>query len=371
MIIDSGRIGMESERRYTSVTTKYSRFIVKDYKGDAAHGMSNTMSDLLNSGEEEELEENKKQTGGNKTATSEDAAEAIRQQVESMRTGRINLRSYENTTVESFRQITVRYIFSLLFGEEKANKLLGEAYGSSTGLTGGSTLFSVSSLQSSSNELTLQSSTYFTERESTSFLAKGTVKTADGREISIQLDIGMSRSFTSYFEEEMQIMKVNTCDPLVINFNGNPAEVTDQKIFFDIDGDGKKEKVSRLAEGSGYLALDKNEDGIINDGTELFGPQSGNGFADLAAYDEDGNGWIDEADSIWSSLRIWCQDGDGNGTLYKLSDKGIGAICLDNAATDFALKDAKNQTNGYIRNTGIFLYENGSAGTLQHLDLVQ
>lgn len=371
LIIDSGRIGMESERRYTSVTTKYSRFIVKDYKGDATHGMSDTMSNLLNSGEKEELEENKKQTKEDKTAAADDAAETLRQQVESMRSGRINLRPYENTTVESFRQITVRYIFSLLFGEEKANKLWGEEYGSTTALTGGNALFSVSSLQNSSNELTLQQRSYFTEWESTSFSAKGTVKTADGREISIQLDIGMSRSFTSYFEEEMQIKKVNTCDPLVINFNGNPAEVTDQKIFFDIDGDGKKEKVSKLAEGSGYLALDKNGDGIINDGTELFGPQSGNGFADLAAYDEDGNGWIDEADSIWSRLRIWCQDGEGNGSLYKLSDKGVGAICLENAATDFTLKDADNQTNGYIRSTGIFLYENGNAGTIQHLDLAQ
>lgn len=54
-----------------------------------------------------------------------------------------------------------------------------------------------------------------------------------------------------------------------------------------------------------------------------------------------------------------------------MAEKGLGAICLQNAATDFALNNAKNQTNGYIRSTGIFLYENGNVGTVQHLDVAK
>lgn len=372
LIIDSSVIGMESARRYTSSTTRYSRFVVKDYNGAATHGMQNTMSDLLNSGSGEELPE-EKQTAAEPDANTAtmDTIENLRQQVESMRTGRVNIRPATTSTADSFKHLTVRYIFSMLFGQEKANKILGEDYMAGTSLAGTSSMVSFSSSAVSSNVLTLQSEQYYSEQESTSFSAKGIVKTADGREISINVDVGMSRSFTQYFKEEMEIMPVNTCDPLVLNFDGNPAEVTDQKIFFDIDGDGDEDSVSRLSEGSGYLALDKNGDGTINDGRELFGPQSGSGFEDLAAYDEDGNGWIDEADSIWSKLKIWCQNEDGTNTLYKLSEKGVGAICLQNAATDFALNNAANQTNGYIRSTGIFLYEDGNVGTVQHLDLAQ
>ena len=90
------------------------------------------------------------------------------------------------------------------------------------------------------------------------------------------------------------------------------------------------------------------------------------------------NGWIDENDSIWSKLKIWCKDENGNDVLYKLSDKGVGAICLQNASTDFTLQgDRKaqdgttnaNATNAVVRKTGIFLYENGNVGTVQHVDM--
>ncbi len=54
-----------------------------------------------------------------------------------------------------------------------------------------------------------------------------------------------------------------------------------------------------------------------------------------------------------------------------LRKKGLGAICLQNISTDFSLKNAKNETNGIIRNTGIFLYENGVAGTIQHVDMAR
>ena len=161
------------------------------------------------------------------------------------------------------------------------------------------------------------------------------------------------------------------CDPLVLNLDTDVATLSDQKFFFDIDADGTEDEVSMLDAASGYLALDKNSDGIINDGNELFGTKSGDGFADLQKYDEDGNGWIDENDKIWSKLQIWCKDEDGNDQLYRLADNGVGAICLQKAATDFALKGGMGQTNGAIRSTGVFLYENGNVGTVQHVDVAK
>ena len=63
-------------------------------------------------------------------------------------------------------------------------------------------------------------------------------------------------------------------------------------------------KISFVGSGSGLLALDKNGDGIINNGTELFGPNTQDGFSELSKYDSDGNGWIDENDSVYDNLRI-------------------------------------------------------------------
>lgn len=378
MRIDSSVIGMESARRYSSSTTRYSRFLVKDYNGETAHGTKGTFTNLFHPGSEEELSDKDSKTSGEDTRTDEnniatkDAVIELRERVESMRLKSVSLRTQSTSAVESFRQATIRYIFRMFFGEKKTNQLFGEDYlnkNFSENLSGGSTdgSFSITS----GNVLTLSNEQLYDESESTSFATKGTVRTADGREISIDVDVTMSRRFTQYFAEEMQIMQVNTCDPLVLNFDGDVAELTDQKFFFDIDGDGKEDEVSRLGNGSGYLALDKNSDGIINDGRELFGPQSGNGFEDLAAFDEDGNGWIDENDAIWSKLKIWCRNEDGTDSLYTLSEKGVGAICLQNAATDFTLNGADNRTNGYIRSTGIFLYENGNVGTMQHLDVAK
>ena len=159
-------------------------------------------------------------------------------------------------------------------------------------------------------------------------------------------------------------------DPLVINLDGDAADISDQTFFFDIDGDGQKDQVNRLGPGSGFLALDRNEDGVINDGTELFGTASGDGFRDLAKYDDDGDGWIDEDDAIWSKLKIWTKDADGNDVLYRLADKGVGAICLTNVGTEFTSQSSDGSAKGVVRNTGVFLYENGQAGTVQHVDLV-
>ena len=212
---------------------------------------------------------------------------------------------------------------------------------------------------------------YYEETESTTFTTQGTVRCADGREISFNLNLNMSRSFQEYYEEVYNEIEVSMCDPLVINLDGNIADLSDQTFFFDIDGDGEKDEVNRLKSGSGYLALDHNEDGKINDGKELFGTASGNGFMDLAAYDEDGNGFIDEGDSIFEKLKIWTMDEDGKEQLISLKEKDVGAICLQNAVTDFAVTDDSNAKKGMIRRSGFFLYEDGTAGSVQHLDVTK
>lgn len=213
-------------------------------------------------------------------------------------------------------------------------------------------------------------SSFFSEQEVTEYSTTGRVCTADGRELSFGVSVEMSRSFVKATESYQEGCYTMLVDPLVINLDCAVAEVKDMKFYFDLDADGEEEEISELGAGSGYLALDKNGDGVINDGSELFGTKSGDGFADLAAYDVDKNGWIDEADEVFSKLKIWTKDEQGENKLLDLKEAGVGAIYLGSADTRFSLNNEEtNATNAVIRKTGVYLREDGTAGTVQHVDL--
>ena len=210
---------------------------------------------------------------------------------------------------------------------------------------------------------------FYTEAESTTFATSGIVRTVDGRDINFNMEVSMSRAFTASINS-LEVESYIKTDPLMINLDTDIGSVSDQKFFFDLDADGKEDEISFAGKGSGFLALDRNGDGKINDGSELFGTKSGDGFKDLAAYDEDGNGWIDENDAIFSQLKIWTKDEDGKDKLISLKDADVGAIYLGNADTQFSLKDEDHKLNGEIKKTGIYLHESsGEVGTVNHVDL--
>lgn len=286
----------------------------------------------------------------------------------------------EKKTLQSIREMCVHYLIRWLYAnigdgrgqsgkqvDEYMNGYMNDYLGNnnvqSIGNTGGTYNF---------GQLKLNMSYYHDEVEQTQFSTVGTVKTADGREINFNLGLSMSRRFQEYAQVASVGEFVQMTDPLVINLDTNMTTLSDQKFEFDLDCDGVKDSISQLSGGNGFLALDKNGDGMINDGSELFGTKSGDGFADLSQYDEDGNGWIDENDAIFEKLLVWAKDESGKDELYTLKEAGVGAMCLQRAETEFSLNSLKNnQTNGRIRSTGIFLYENGNVGTMQQLDLAQ
>ena len=206
------------------------------------------------------------------------------------------------------------------------------------------------------------------EAEKTNFSAKGVVKTVDGRQIDFNLALEMSRE---RLETESVSLRLGEAlkDPLVLNFSGGAAELSDARFEFDLDADGESDSVNFLSSDSGFLAFDRNKDGTINDGSELFGPSTGDGFSELAAYDEDGNNFIDEGDSIYNSLGIYNKNSDGEDILTSLSESGVGAIYLDRATTEFSLNDANNEQLGQVRTSSVFIGEEGSVGTVQQVDL--
>lgn len=350
MIIDSSSIGMQSSRTYRSIKYASARSIGGTFT-NGKDGLNSLFENQLGDGEK---------TGEGEKSQEEAKFEDVVARWRNV-TGGWQLSSTRNDPQEalrSIRQQCVDYLLDLLFnfrGQRSAgNSPIASAAGNSTVFTAQG----------------YQMQHYHMEEENTVFSTQGTVKTADGRELSFNLELGMSRRFEEYYEENHVLSVSSFKDPLVINLDTNIAQVSDQKFFFDLDCDGKEEEISSLQAGSGFLALDLNGDGKINDGSELFGTKSGDGFKDLTRYDSDGNGWIDEADPIWDKLLIWTKDEDGKDKLYHLSDLGVGAIGLSQVETQFSLNSEKtNETNAMIRKTGIFLYENGAVSTLQHLDM--
>lgn len=375
---------MESGRTYQSASTGKLSFRVQMGSADINSKMSDDEligEHALNKQNKENTEEQIQDTVENEITN---AQGKLNQFSPIRRIPYVN-RVEEYNAIQDIRQQCIFYLWTIFFGKSRANEMADKmgissynginsnvSYQGKVQNNGWQTSGQLQQLQPMPVKimsLTAERETLYMETETTSFSTTGTVKTADGREINFNLDVSMSRSFTQYTRENVETVGT-FIDPLVINLNGNVAEVSDQKFYFDLDADGEEEAISRLCEDSGYLALDFDEDGKINDGSELFGTKSGDGFADLAVYDEDKNGWIDENDDIWNKLKIWVQDENGNSKLYSLAEQGVGAICLQNVSTEFGQRGTDGEINAAIRNTGIFLYENGVAGTIQHLDHV-
>ena len=205
--------------------------------------------------------------------------------------------------------------------------------------------------------------------EQLNFTASAIVKTQDGREINLDISINYSRELEiqqNFSLRAGQALK----DPLVLNFSGNSAQLASNSFEFDLDIDGAADSIPLFQSDSAFLALDKNHDGKINDGSELFGAQSGDGFNELKQYDDDGNNWIDENDQVFSQLRLFRMGIDGQQQMISLNEKGIGALYLNSLVTPFELRAPEDDSlKGTLRSTGIYLDESGDAGTMQQLDL--
>lgn len=217
-------------------------------------------------------------------------------------------------------------------------------------------------------EVSARRSEHYSESESSAFAADATLRTADGREARIALSLLMQRRFES--TTTVEVTSGQRKDPLLLNLAGNAPELSSTKYAFDLDADGTTERVSMATGASAFLALDRNGDGRINDGRELFGALGGDGFAELARHDDDGNGFIDAGDAVYARLLAFARDGQGREVLTPLAALGIGALYLGSVATPFSVNTAGNETLAVVRRSGMWIGEDLSAGTLQQLDLV-
>lgn len=206
------------------------------------------------------------------------------------------------------------------------------------------------------------------ELQKSRFAANGNVVTEDGTSIDFDFEFALRRQFvrTEQFEKTEQGEVL--IDPLVISYNGVVPAFSGATLSIDLDMDGNQDEIAMPDAGTGFLSLDLNNDGIINDGSELFGPSTGDGFAHLSEFDEDHNNWIDENDAIFDQLKIWENNGNDEMVLKALKDTGVGAICLANAANRFDLKSEDNELYARIKKTGFALNEDGSVNPVHEVD---
>jgi hypothetical protein len=201
------------------------------------------------------------------------------------------------------------------------------------------------------------------EKEATKVCAQGWVTTRDGERLAFDLHWQMQREF-SWQGTRVAVRDVQLRDPLMLSFAGPACALSEQTIAFDLDGDGQPEPVPVPGANSAYLVFDRNANGRVDAGSELFGAATGQGFAELAQLDGDGNGWIDAGDAAFSKLGLW-----SGGEIASLASRQVGALYTHAVDAPFSLKTADNRLLGQIRAAGVYLSERGQAGVMQQVDL--
>jgi len=131
--------------------------------------------------------------------------------------------------------------------------------------------------------------------------------------------------------------------PIVIDLNGNGIQTiarAGSQGTFDLLGTGKGINSGWLSGDDGFLVIDRNGNGSIDDISEMFGGSSkGDGFAKLAGFDSNGDGVVDAKDADFASLKVW-RDVNGNhqtddGELMSLADAGLVGLSISYSELPF------------------------------------
>ena len=159
-------------------------------------------------------------------------------------------------------------------------------------------------------------------------------------------------------------------DPLVLDLDGDGIETVSQSqsgVHFDMDGDYFAEQTGWVGADDGFLVIDKNGNGVIDDITEMFGAPDVGGYQELAALDDVANGgnadgFITADDAMFAELRVWRdldQDGETDeGELFSLEELDIVSLDVNSTALD----DHITPQGTTLRETATFTRGDGSVG---------
>jgi len=210
--------------------------------------------------------------------------------------------------------------------------------------------------------ITIETKEEYYKKQTVDFSTSLEIQTPD-KNYSMNLEIAFSKELYEAHNMELQFGNPNLKDPLVINYSedSNPFDnLSTLRFEFDLNNDGENELIPLLKKGSGFLAYDRNDNGEIDNGHELFGPKTDDGFQELAQYDHDNNNWIDENDAIFNKLKVWQINENGDNNLVSLVDLNIGAIYLESVESGFKYQNKIDKVDAVQRANGIYVKNDGS-----------
>jgi hypothetical protein len=164
----------------------------------------------------------------------------------------------------------------------------------------------------------------------------------EGDEICDAIPDPVFNGFWGWMDGQQDLFELaeNTYSPLILDLDGDGVETLGQDFYihFDHDKNGFAERTGWVGADDGLLVLDRNGNGRIDNGGELFGNHSGtgpapaNGFAALAEFDSNRDGRIDASDAAFANLRVWKAANSNGltdaGELLTLQQAGVGSLSL-------------------------------------------
>ncbi|MFC1836456.1 hypothetical protein ACFL2Q_17330, partial [Thermodesulfobacteriota bacterium] len=167
-------------------------------------------------------------------------------------------------------------------------------------------------------------------------------------------------------------------DPLIPDIDGDGLETTSvaNGTFFDHNADGFAENIGWVGPDDGLLVRDRNGNGTIDDGTELFGDQTplkngstaSNGFEALAELDDNLDGVIDVNDLAYDDLRVW-QDTNADGVSTADELHTLDSLGIDSVSTSSTPRNETDPQGNVLTDVGNFTREDASTGEVGNYDL--
>ncbi|HOT29929.1 MAG TPA: hypothetical protein PLU72_17265 [Candidatus Ozemobacteraceae bacterium] len=144
-------------------------------------------------------------------------------------------------------------------------------------------------------------------------VAEAFVARVERRQVEVRVQVARAGG-----QLDVQQIDLKQADPLVLDLAGDGLDLGEagEAATFDVNADGTLDKTGWVRGDDALLVYDRNGNGLLDDGSELFGDQNGspNGFAELSKYDGNRDGRIDSKDSIFKALKLY-RDLNGNGRV--------------------------------------------------------
>lgn len=268
----------------------------------------------------------------------------------------------QNDTVNSISyelQTYLQIIRQFMADDEDYNKFLDQMGVLLSGTTGDAQKQGISDILSSLSSETGIATVQFQQTSSVQFQGQIVVRSGD------EVRVIESRQAAE------QNQQVQQAEPLVFDLDGDGLELTTVQdgVRFDIKGNGQIVQTAFVTGDDAFLALDRNGNGIIDSGKELFGDQHGaaNGIEELRKFDDNHDGYIDSNDAVYDRLRLFVdQNGDGvsqSNELLSLQDESIARISL-------AAKEENQRISGnYMAASTYYERNNGSRNVIGEMYL--